>query len=34
MRLHKTVELVPDNGVDPQNPDYDYIRSLIATALT
>ncbi|MDJ0376272.1 LCP family protein [Cryobacterium sp. PH31-L1] len=28
-----SVELVPDNGVDPQNPDYDYIRSLIATAL-
>ncbi|WP_241978418.1 LCP family protein [Cryobacterium sp. Hz9] len=28
-----TVELVPDNGVDPQNPDYDSIRSLIATAL-
>jgi LCP family protein required for cell wall assembly len=28
-----TVELVPENGVDPQNPDYDDIRSLIATAL-
>ncbi|TFD23825.1 LCP family protein [Cryobacterium lyxosi] len=27
-----SVELVPDNGVDPQDPDYDYIRSLIATA--
>ena len=29
-----SVELVPDNGVDPQNPDYDYIRSPTATALT
>ena len=29
-----TVELVSDNGVDPQNPDYDFIRSLSATALT
>ncbi|TFC28356.1 LytR family transcriptional regulator [Cryobacterium sp. TMT1-3] len=28
-----SVELVPDNGVDPQNPDYDSIRSLIDTAL-
>ncbi|ASD24245.1 transcriptional regulator (plasmid) [Cryobacterium sp. LW097] len=28
-----TVELVPDNGVDPTDPDYDYIRGLIAAAL-
>ncbi|WP_241983624.1 MULTISPECIES: LCP family protein [unclassified Cryobacterium] len=28
-----TVELVPDNGVDPSEPDYDYIRGLIAAAL-
>lgn len=28
-----SVELVPDNGVDPQDPDYESIRSLIATAL-
>ncbi|RZU64337.1 LytR family transcriptional attenuator [Microterricola gilva] len=27
------VELVPDNGVDPLDPDYDYIRQLIAEAL-
>ena len=29
-----TVELVPDNGVDPTDPDYDYIRGLISAALT
>ncbi|WP_105034027.1 LCP family protein [Cryobacterium aureum] len=28
-----SVELVPDNGVDPQDPDYDHIRSLVDTAL-
>ena len=28
-----TVELVPDNGVDPTDPDYDYIRGLISAAL-
>ena len=28
-----SVELVPDSGVNPQNPDYDNIRSLIATTL-
>ena len=27
------VELVPDNGVDPLDPDYDYIRQLINEAL-
>jgi hypothetical protein len=27
-------ELVPDNGVDPTDPDYDYIRGLISAALT
>jgi hypothetical protein len=27
------VELVPDNGVDPLDPDYDYIRQLIQEAL-
>ncbi|GGR34401.1 MULTISPECIES: LCP family protein [Agromyces] len=27
------VELVPDNGVDPTDPDFEYIRSLIAQAL-
>ncbi|TFC44965.1 LytR family transcriptional regulator [Cryobacterium sp. TMT1-21] len=29
----KSVELVPDNNVDPENPDYDVIRSLIQEAL-
>ncbi len=29
-----TVELVPDNGVDPEDPDYEYIRGLIDAALT
>lgn len=29
----KTVELVPDNGVDPLDPDFDYIRQLINEAL-
>ncbi|MBC7442265.1 MAG: LCP family protein [Ramlibacter sp.] len=29
----KSVELVPDNNVDPEDPDYDVIRSLIKTAL-
>lgn len=29
-----SVELVPQNNVDPVNPDYGYIRDLIATALT
>jgi LCP family protein required for cell wall assembly len=28
------VELVPDNGVDPTDPDYDYIAGLIDAALT
>jgi hypothetical protein len=28
-----TVELVPDNGVEPTSPDYDYIHGLINTAL-
>lgn len=28
-----TVELVPDNGVDPTDPDYDCIRGLINAAL-
>lgn len=27
------VELVPDNGVDPLDPDFDYIRELINEAL-
>ncbi|TFB53965.1 LytR family transcriptional regulator [Cryobacterium tagatosivorans] len=29
----KSVELVPENDVNPEDPDYDYIRSLIDTAL-
>jgi len=28
-----SVELVPENDVNPEDPDYDYIRSLIDTAL-
>ena len=28
-----TVELVPENGVDPTEPDFEYIRSLIAPAV-
>jgi len=27
------VDLVPDNGVDPEDPDYDHIRALISAAL-
>ncbi|WP_448809336.1 LCP family protein [Agromyces bauzanensis] len=27
------VELVPDNGVDPEDPDYDYIRQLVQQAV-
>ncbi len=27
------VPLVPDNGVDPEDPDYDHIRQLVATAV-
>ena len=30
----QSVELVPDNDVDPEDPDYDVIRSLIESALT
>ncbi|WP_241974956.1 LCP family protein [Cryobacterium mannosilyticum] len=29
----KSVELIPDNNVDPENPDYGVIRDLIATSL-
>jgi LCP family protein required for cell wall assembly len=29
----KSVELIPDNNVDPENPDYAVIRGLIATSL-
>ncbi len=29
----QTVELVPDNGVDPDNPDFAYIRQLVATGV-
>ncbi|MFO7689598.1 MAG: LCP family protein [Cryobacterium sp.] len=29
-----TVPLIPDNGVDPENPDYSQIRQLISDALT
>ncbi|MCY7288457.1 MAG: LCP family protein, partial [Cryobacterium sp.] len=29
-----SVELVPENDVDPSDPDFDYIRELINTALT
>jgi hypothetical protein len=25
----QSVELVPDNGVDPEDPDFDYIRQLV-----
>ncbi|HOB56418.1 MAG TPA: LCP family protein [Rhodoglobus sp.] len=28
-----TLDLVPDNGVDPEYPDFDYIRQLVAEAL-
>jgi hypothetical protein len=28
-----TVELVPENDVDPEDPDYEHIRQLIDTAL-
>ena len=28
-----TLDLVPDNGVDPEYPDFDYIRPLVAEAL-
>ncbi|MDF2574240.1 MAG: transcriptional regulator, partial [Agromyces sp.] len=28
-----SVELVPDNGVDPTDPDWEYIRSLIGEAI-
>ena len=28
-----SVELVPDNGVDPEDPDFDYIRQLVATGV-
>ena len=28
-----TFDLVPDNGVDPEYPDFDYIRQLVAEAL-
>ena len=27
------VELVPDNGVDPEDPDYEYIRQLVHQAV-
>ena len=27
-----TVDLVPENGVDPTDPDWEYIRSLIVAA--
>ena len=27
------VPLVPDNGVDPEDPDYDYIRQLVQQAV-
>ena len=29
----QSVELVPDNGVDPDAPDFDYIRQLVATGV-
>ncbi|MFC6354779.1 LCP family protein [Luethyella okanaganae] len=29
----QTVELVPDNGVDPEDPDYEYIRQLVNQAV-
>ena len=28
-----TVELIPENGVDPAEPDYDYIRELVAAGV-
>jgi anionic cell wall polymer biosynthesis LytR-Cps2A-Psr (LCP) family protein len=27
------VELVPENGVDPEEPDYEYIRQLVSAAV-
>ena len=27
------VELVPENGVDPEEPDYEYIRQLVSSAV-
>jgi polyisoprenyl-teichoic acid--peptidoglycan teichoic acid transferase len=29
----QSVELVPDNGVDPEDPDFDYIRELVAAGV-
>ena len=29
----QSVELVPDNGVDPEDPDFDYIRQLVVAGL-